>query len=244
MYALESTYWWFQGRRRVILSLIDRHVPHVARTPGGPRPRILDIGCGTGMLLGDLQEMGDAVGLDFAPVAIEYCRSRNLKNLARANVRQLPVLDNSVDLVTALDLIEHVPDDAGLLSEIHRVLRPGGFAVMSVPAHKSLWSNHDLALQHCRRYEKKEFRTLVETAGLVPVKYTYAVSLAYWPAMLYRRGKRLLPKPNGPPVSDEFPLPRSVNALLYSTMCWEARWLRRHNLAFGLSLMCVAGKPR
>ena len=191
MYAVESTHWWFQGRRRVILGLLEEHVPGVVPRHDGPGMRILDIGCGTGLLLGDLQGIGDAIGLDFAPVAIEYCRHRSLGNLGRANVRELPVRDNSVNLVTALDLIEHVADDAGLLAEIHRVLRPGGFAVMSVPAHKSLWSDHDLALQHCRRYEKAEFRGLIEAAGLSPVKYTYAVSIAYFPAALYRRGKRL-----------------------------------------------------
>jgi 2-polyprenyl-3-methyl-5-hydroxy-6-metoxy-1,4-benzoquinol methylase len=242
MHRLERHYWWFQGRREVILTLLRDALQRVPST-NGKSLRILDVGCGTGLLLDDLRQMGTAVGLDFSPVALKYCKDRHLGDLGRANVENLPVRDAAVEVVTALDLIEHVRDDHQLAREIARVLHPGGIAVMSVPAHKVLWSTHDVALHHFRRYEKAEFRSLIETAGLEPVKFTYAVSTAYFPAMLYRRVRTAMLGKRAPVRTDEFPLPKPLNSLLRASMAMEARWLRHRNLPFGLSLMCIARKP-
>lgn len=242
MHALESTYWWFQGRRDIILNQLGELLPRLRReTPGRPL-RLLDVGCGTGMLLQTLEQEGLAVGLDFSPVALRYCRERRLRHLGRADVRHLPLPANCIDLITALDLIEHIRDDAGLLGEFHRVLRPGGLALMSVPAHKNLWSSHDVALHHHRRYEKTEFRALVEAAGLHIERYTSAVATVYPAAALFRRLKRRFVKPDTPPRTDEFPLPRCVNTVLHRILTLEARWLRHHNLPFGLSILCLARK--
>ena len=174
------------------------------------------------MMLEDLVARGFAAGLDFSPIALAYCRERRLDNLGRADVRHLPVRSASVDVITALDLIEHIRDDHGLLDEFHRVLRPGGIAVMSVPAHKHLWSAHDVALHHFRRYEKREFRNLVTGAGVTPIKYTYTVSSAYYPVVAYRKVKNLLSRANADPKTDEFPLPGPVNAGLLALLNGEA----------------------
>lgn len=238
MHALEASYWWFQGRRKVILETLKQH----AEGQAGKRPVILDIGCGTGMMLEDLQEMGCATGLDFSMVALEYCRNRGINRLGRADVRNLPVKSNSVDLITALDLIEHIEDDHGLMDEFYRVLKPGGMAVMSVPAHKKLWSGHDVALHHYRRYEKPEFRQLVEGAGLRPRKYTYGMATAYVPAVLVRNYKKLRGTNDGGHSTDEFPIPGWLNTMLRKSVEVEAAWLRRFNLPVGLSLLCVAEK--
>lgn len=243
MHTLESTYWWFQGRREIILSLLDGCLPSL-RPDGGTGPlRLLDVGCGTGMLLEDLNQRGCGLGLDFSPVALEYCRQRDLPRLGRADVRHMPVASASVDLITALDLVEHIRDDVGLLGEFHRILRPGGVAIMSVPAHKRLWSGHDVALHHFRRYEKREFGALVEGAGFAVEKLTFAVAVAYLPATVFRRLKPILRR-GAPPTTDEFPLPLWVNAALRRTLTAEARYLRRRNLPFGLSILCIARKAR
>ncbi len=238
MHALEKQYWWFQGRRRVILDTLKHH----AKVQSDAKPVILDIGCGTGMMLEDLQEMGNATGLDFSMVALEYCRNRGIKNLGRADVRNLPIRENSVDIITALDLIEHIEDDHGLMDEFHRVLKPGGVAIMSVPAHKKLWSGHDVALHHFRRYEKPEFRQLIEGAGLTPTKYTYGMATAYVPAVLVRNWKKLTRKENDGHSTDEFPIPSWLNGMLRKSVEVESMWLRRFNLPIGLSLLCVAEK--
>ncbi len=238
MHALETQYWWFQGRRRVILDTIQKHCAPVE----GNRPVILDIGCGTGMMLEDLQKMGAATGLDFSMVALEYCKNRGINNLGRADVRHIPVKDNSVDIITALDLIEHIEDDHGLMDEFHRVLKPGGVAIMSVPAHKKLWSGHDVALHHFRRYEKAEFRQLVEGAGLKPRKYSYGMATAYVPAVLIRNYKKMRGQSGANQSTDEFPIPAWLNGLLRKSVEVESAWLKRWDLPIGLSLLCVAQK--
>jgi ubiquinone/menaquinone biosynthesis C-methylase UbiE len=239
MHTLESDYWWFQGRMRVILTMLDE-LRRQGLVPGNPT--ILDIGCGTGMLLEKLQKLGFGIGLDFSPVALEYCRHRSLPHLARADVHCIPVADNSANVLLALDLVEHVRDDRQVLSEFFRVLKPGGVAIISVPAHKGLWSNHDVALHHFRRYEKSEFYDLVTSAGFSPIKYTYSLAVAYIPALIFRSAKKMLIS-NSPPHTDEFRLPRFVNAVLRETVHLEARWLRHRNLPFGLSILCIAQKP-
>lgn len=240
MHALERKYWWFQGRRRVILDTLKEHV----RVNGDDKPVILDIGCGTGMMMEDLEKMGHATGLDFSMVALEYCRNRGLKNLGRADVRHIPVRDNSVDVITALDLIEHIEDDHGLMDEFYRVLKPGGIAIMSVPAHKKLWSGHDVALHHFRRYEKPEFLALIEGAGLKSRKYSYGMATAYVPAVVIRKVKSLFRKKGAEQTNttDEFPIPDWLNGLLRKSVEAESVWLRKRNLPIGLSLLCVAEK--
>lgn len=240
MHALESDYWWHQGRRRMILTLLDKMLEERHATNS---PAFLDIGCGTGMLLEDLQMRGKAVGLDFSTLALEYCRMRKLPALGRADVRHLPIRGNSVDIITALDLVEHIKDDVGLLAEFYRVLRPGGSVIISVPAHKNLWSNHDVALHHFRRYEKDEFQALVTAAGFSLNRYTYAMATAYLPAAVFRRFKRLLGPDSSKPATDEFRLPRPINTALLGALKAEASLLRRHDLPFGLSLLCIAEKP-
>jgi 2-polyprenyl-3-methyl-5-hydroxy-6-metoxy-1,4-benzoquinol methylase len=122
MHALERHYWWFQGRREVILTLLRHSVAALKRSDRADgHLRLLDIGCGTGMLMEDLMSFGRVVGLDFSPVALDYCKQRQLSALGRADVANLPVASESVDVVTALDLVEHVKDDVMLLSEVQRV---------------------------------------------------------------------------------------------------------------------------
>lgn len=238
MHAMEKEYWWFQGRRRVILDTLGKY----CKGTEDCQPVILDIGCGTGMLLEDLQQMGPATGLDFSMVALEYCKNRGIDKLGRADVRHIPVKDNSIDIITALDLIEHIEDDHGLMAEFQRVLKPGGLAIMSVPAHKKLWSGHDVALHHFRRYEKPEFRQLIEGAGLKPRKYTYGMATAYLPAILVRKYKNLRGRNNDGGTTDEFPIPGWLNGILKKSVEVESAWLKRWNLPIGLSLLCVAEK--
>lgn len=241
MHAMEQRYWWFQGRRATILGVLEEALGQYL--PGVERPVLLDAGCGTGMLLDDLGRHGVATGVDFSPVALQYCRARGLTRLVRADAQRLPVPDASADVLVSLDVVEHVPDDVRLMGEFFRALRPGGIALMTVPAHPRLWSAHDVALHHHRRYTHAGFRALVEGAGFETVRYTHTVASVFWPAAAYRRLKSTIFRRPGPPRTDEFPLPNWINSALLRVMLAEARWVRRRDLPFGLSLLCVARKP-
>ena len=119
---VEDVHWWFVGRRRILLQILDRYV---GRSADGGR-RILDVGCGTGTMLGYLAAYGKAQGVDIDEEAVGYCHERGLLDVSQGEAANLPFDAATFDLVTALDVIEHLDDDAEALSEIRRVLRPGG----------------------------------------------------------------------------------------------------------------------
>ncbi|HUQ30807.1 MAG TPA: class I SAM-dependent methyltransferase, partial [Pyrinomonadaceae bacterium] len=125
MYEVEETHWWFVGRRRIIGSFVEK----ICRELDVTRPRILDVGCGTGANLELLGKYGEAFGVDVSEEALSFCRARGLENVRHGAAEKLPYEDGSFDLVTGLDVVEHLDDDVAGLSEMHRVLKPGGRAL-------------------------------------------------------------------------------------------------------------------
>jgi len=236
MYHLEDTYWWFQGRKRVVACLL-RKVPGFSR--GGMR--ILDLGCGTGLMLEHLSRLHCAVGLDFSPLALEFSRERGAKQLVRADVTALPHDEAGFDIVTALDLAEHVEDEAALLSEIVRVLRPGGHLILTAPAHPFLWSDHDEALYHCRRYTRTTLRDAMHKAGLEIERLTYCITFTFPLIVLFRFLQRLVSKADQP-KTHLIALPGWANAFLKSTVDFEAFLLGFMNLPVGVTLVAIARK--
>lgn len=237
MYSLEDTYWWFQGRMQIITNCLETH--------GILRPgiRVLDVGCGTGLML---QRLADClpIGLDFSPLSMDFCRRRGVERLLRGDVVDLPFRDETLDLILALDLLEHVERDDLLVDQFRRVLKPGGHAMITVPAHQFLWSEHDEALHHFRRYSKEQFRRLLEDRGFEFVKYTFAITATYVPIVAFRRFQRWIHRNdnNRRPKTHLIALPRPINRALIKVLHGEARWLRNHNLPFGVSLLCLARK--
>lgn len=154
--ALEQRHWWYAERRALVRRL-------VAPLPVG---RALDVGCGGGGNTGVLRDLGwDVTGLEYSPVAAALAASRGLR-VVRGDSRALPFADASLDLVMSTDMWEHVDDDRAVARETARVLRPGGRALVAVPCSMKLWSGHDVALGHHRRYERAELVGLMEGAGL------------------------------------------------------------------------------
>jgi SAM-dependent methyltransferase len=153
--ALEDKHWWYAGRR----ALIRRKVRHLA--PG----RALDVGAGSGGNTAVLRDLGwDVAALEYSPAAAELCAGRGIPTV-RADARRLPFPDEHFDLVMSTDLWEHVDDDKTVAAEAFRVLRPGGALLLAVPSGMDLWSGHDVALGHVRRYERQELVDLVTGAG-------------------------------------------------------------------------------
>lgn len=236
MYELEDTYWWFVGRRRMLRRLLERYGP--SRRP----LRILDAGCGTGATMQALQSLGEVWGCDLSEDALAMCRERGAQHLRCCDVTDLQFEDESFDAVVTADVLEHVPDDARAMAEMARVLRPGGVLVAAVPAHRYLWSEHDEALHHLRRYERAEFAALVKGAGLEMRKLSEAVMLAL-PAVLLYRGMRRLTRREGGPRTSLVRLPRPLNSLLILLLSIENALMSHLSLPLGTSLVAAATKP-
>lgn len=240
MYRFEDRYWWFIARRHLIISLLEQQYARDGQL------QILDIGCGTGAMLDELRPFGPVVGADFSPEALEFCVTRGAPAaLARADARRLPFADGAFDVVTAMDIIEHIDDDKAAASEIFRVLKPGGRLFVTVPAFPSLWSEHDEALHHHRRYTAPRLKDLFQRVGLRVSKISYTVTTLFSPIWAYRQISNLLPKKRtaGEKKANLVPFSEPVNQALLSLSQWETRLVQTANLPFGVSVVCVAEKP-
>lgn len=229
MFETEGRYWWFVSRRRLARTLL---------AGCNPKGRVLDLGCGTGAFLDELP--GDAVGLDFSPLALQFCRQRGLDGLVQGDAQRLPFRDGALGAVVSLDTLEHVPDDRAALAEIARCLAPGGALVLNVPAYRWLWGPHDVALMHCRRYTKREIVRRAREAGLSVERASYSVFLLF-PVVVALRGRDKLRRGEA-----EVRLPRVpdwLNGLLVALMDAEAAVLRAVGLPWGSSIVLVARKP-
>ena len=238
MHRLERDHWWFRGKRAAIAALLDR----AGAPPPGPRDLVVDVGCGTGAVLERFGAGAVAVGIDDHEDALRYARDRSGALLARSDARALPFRNASVDRVFLLDVAEHVPEDAAVFAEIRRVLKPDGLAVVHVPAHPRMWSPHDEAMHHVRRYTRSELEARIAEAGLSPVLLTYTFGALLLPAAAVRAWKRRGAEPAGE-RADFGVAPAWMNRVLAGWQRIEAGWLARANLPLGVSLAAVL-RPR
>src|SRR6266850_2699521 len=233
MYEVEEHHWWFIGRRRII----ERFVAAVCREMGKRKPRILDVGCGTGANLQMLAQHGESEGVDVSSEALEFCRARGLAKVKQGAAESLPYEDASFDLVTGLDVIEHLDDDVAGLKEMRRVLRPGGRAVLFVPAFMFLWGVQDDISHHRRRYTLPDLKRKLREAGLTVERATYANLTFFAPILMGRLLMRLI---GWRPASENNITISALNGLLGRIFSVESWWLRRLNFPFGVSIVCVA----
>ncbi len=235
----EDSHWWFIGRRRIVLGFCRRLLPL-------PPVLILDIGCGTGATLKRLESLGNATGVDISAEAVRCSRKRGCRDVRLMEEEdRLPFPDSSFDLLVALDVIEHIDDDLGALTEYRRVLKPGGRLLLTVPAYRWLWSHHDDLNRHRRRYRIGPVRRLLGEAGFAVRRSTYFCSLLFLPVALVRLISRGLEKLLGfRREGFEFTIPPDfVNRLLGLVFSSEALWLRRAKFPFGSSILAVGEKP-
>jgi SAM-dependent methyltransferase len=180
--AAEDGHWWYRGRRAIVLDAVRR-----ALAEGASRPRILDAGCGGGAVLAELALLGPAVGLEPSPASRERALARGVAEVVDGDLARLPFADREFDLVTALDVLEHLDDDRGALAELRRVVRPGGALVVTVPAHPRLWSSHDELNHHRRRYTSGTLRAVAAGGGWEVDRLTHFNSLLLPVAAVARR---------------------------------------------------------
>jgi SAM-dependent methyltransferase len=181
-----------------------------------------------------------AVGIDDHEDALRHAREKSGALLARSDARALPFGTASVDRVFLLDVAEHVPEDAAVFAEVRRVLKPTGLAVVHVPAHPRMWSPHDEARHHVRRYTRSELEARIAEAGLEPLLLTYTFGALLLPAAAVRAWKRRGSKRESTAERADFGVaPAWMNRLLTGWQRAEAAWLARANLPLGVSLAAV-----
>jgi 2-polyprenyl-3-methyl-5-hydroxy-6-metoxy-1,4-benzoquinol methylase len=233
--AVETEHWYYSGKRQLVREWIQRVRP--------PRPDdvLLDCGAGTGLFAQEMQSMCRVLVLDDHEEALGMLRARfrpdQVLSLCNGAV---PLPDGSVEYVTALDVLEHVPDDAAVVRGFRHLLKPGGLAVVTVPASMALWSDWDVALHHHRRYSRKQLEALFPAAEweIAHVNYTnVAVYPVVWGVRKWR-GIRRTPD-SAPPVRSEDKIPpRWVNVPLRALFVRTA--LSRVPFPFGVSLLLIA----
>jgi SAM-dependent methyltransferase len=221
--ALEDKHWWYKERR----ALLDRELAKLG-TPG----LALDIGAAGGGNTRVMRAKGwRPFALEYTPEGAEVAHERGL-NVMRADARYLPVRTGSMDLVTAFDILEHIEEDYVAAGEIFRVLRPGGTLLVAVPCDMALWSAHDVAVGHVRRYTRETLTAVIEKAGFeIDALWSWNVLLR--PVAAWRRKKS-----TGSDLDDLSPV---VNAGLSAVVAAE-RFLPVKSLP-GVSLMLRARRP-
>lgn len=231
---VRATHWWFLGRRRLLARILaGLAVPRSAR--------ILDLGTGSGNNLELMRDLGFTrrVGLDASPEAVYFCESSGFGPVQLGDMLDLPFVAGSFELVLATDVVEHADDDAQALREISRVLTPGGYAILTVPAFRSLWGRQDEIAHHRRRYRLGPFVALVEAMGLQVVRKHYFNYLLFAPIWAARRAMRWF----GLNVENEnlvnTPL---LNRVLTSIFDFDVRTASMLRPPFGVSILVVAQK--
>jgi len=231
LYQVEDTHWWYVGRRRIIQSLVER-ISTTLKTE-----RILDVGCGTGANLKMLAAFGKAEGVDISPQAVDFCHERGLDSVKLGAIEQLPYENNSFDLVTALDVIEHLNDDAAGLREMRRVLRRDGRILVFVPAFMFLWGVQDDVSNHRRRYTLPSLLKAVEQAGFAVEWSSYANISFFLPVLVVRSVMRWL----GLRADTEYGINISLMNGPFSSLFAAERFVfKRGKLPFGVSAVCIA----
>jgi SAM-dependent methyltransferase len=235
-YELEENFWWFAGKRSIIKTVLE------SLFPKEKRPRLLDIGCGTGYNLKFFQTNFDAFGCDISSHALHFARKRNFDKIVQADAGGLPFKDSSFDLVSLLDVLYHkrIENDLAVLNEVHRVLNGEGHVLITDSAFQFLQSQHDLALHTRERYTQKSLRMRLEAADFNIEKISYFNFFLFVFIVLVRLIQRIDIRKNETPKSNLKPLNPRLNDWLLSVMKLEASIIKYIRFPFGSSVVCLA----
>lgn len=233
---VEGSHWWFVGRRAILDNFLKNIV---AEIPGSrSEVRILDVGCGTGGNLEMLSHYGRCEGVDISEKALQFCRKKGM-DVHQGMAESLDFDDGSFDLVTALDLVEHLDNDAAGLSEMYRVMKPGGRLLVFVPAFMWLWGVQDDVSHHRIRYTRPQLVSRLEKAGFEVERSTYANIIFFLPILL---GRLLIKLTGFKPESENNLVIGGLNGVMGKIFGAERYWLEKSDLPFGASIVAVARK--
>ena len=239
MFQVEDEHWWYVGIHRLIFSALARLHDEQGLVPWS----ILDAGCGTGAIAKGLRRFGQVKAIDTSSLALQFCKRRGLDGcLGQASVTALPFLANTLDLVVSIDVLYMVPEDRLALIEFHRVLKPGGFLLLNLPALEWLKGKHGVAVGSIRRYSPKELQLKLTQCGFKVEKMSFVNSLLFPLVAPYRLATNWFPAEGNGPRSDLFMPPRPLNRVLGWVMSLESHLISHVNLPIGMSLFVVASK--
>jgi SAM-dependent methyltransferase len=237
LHRVEETHWWFRARRHIVWSLVRRYM----KCDPGRRLQICELGCGTGGNLATIANEHDIVGIECSMQALAYAQQKFGNRVRYGRLpHEIDVQLQSFDVVLLTDVLEHIEDDALSARMALKLLRPGGVLVATVPAYQWLYSPRDAHHHHFRRYSKRRFAGLWQSADAQLELLSYYNSLLFAPAAAVRLASKMAPRRFS---SGDLSLPpQFFNKLLTSTMQCEANLLGRLPMPFGLSLIAVVRK--
>ncbi len=228
-------HWWFRARRAIFAAFLDAHAPLAENA------RILDVGPGSGVNLPVLAPRGRVTVLDLSAESLRDCRARGADHVLRGDAAAPPLRPGSFDLVCALDVLEHLADEAASLAAWHRVLRPGGHLLLSVPALRVLWGRQDVLSGHHRRYRRTELRRHLANAGFEVQRVTYFNSALLPPILGVRLAMRPFLRRSVARGHSDLAVPGfGLNTALERVFGAERHWLVKRDLPIGVSLLAWA----
>lgn len=236
-YYYAHSNWWFVGKWMILKALLQRVLPQI------PNPTILDIGCGTGEVLQRLTKVGTALGVDISREALGYCYLRGCNHLVQADTNELPFAEESFDVLVILDLFEHLPDDIAAAQRFSKLLRPGGYMLVTAPSMPCLWSKRDVLLHHYRRYQVSEMRTMLTMAGLEVERIFYRNFVLFpvvWLKYTWEKVTGRTPRIQ----YDLIVTSKVMNWLLIKALWLETKVLAKFDLPAGSSVVCLARRVR
>ena len=232
MAEIEDAHWWFSARRLILEREIQRlNLP--------PRPRILEVGAGTGGNLGMLSKFGEVTAVEADAFARQSAEARTGQPMLAGSLPDaMPAFDKEFDLICLFDVLEHVEQSQTSLRVMAGLLNRGGRLMISVPAYMWLWTAHDTSLHHFRRYTVSRLADELASAGLAPQRLTYYNTLLFPLAVIDRLFARFR---RGNPAGMKIPA-APVNKGFRRIFASEASWLCHGTLPFGLSVLAVSTK--
>jgi len=236
-HRVEQTHWWFVNRRKLFAS-------EITRMGLAPDCKVLDIGTSTGTNLRMLQDMGlpNVTGLDSSEDAIRFCMEKGLGPVIHGSVTDMPFTDASFDLVLATDILEHLGAPTQGVREITRVLKPGGKALITVPAFQCLWGLQDEISKHKKRYTKHELLSLLQkNSSYLDINDCYYFNyILFLPIFFGRKIIRFLLKHNLTSIKSEGEVTSPIlNTLLSPVFFFDIMTARRFKIPFGVSILAA-----
>lgn len=229
----QDKHWWYRGMTLINLRLLDTYLPKKRNL------KILDAGCGPGVMLPHLKKYGDVLGIDLSAEALKFAAKR--ANVKKADITNTKAKDNAYDLIICMDVMYHtwVKDVNKALLEFRRILKKDGILLIREPAYNWMRGNEDRGSLTARRFSKKDLQKGLRDNKFVVKKISYA-NFFLFPIVFIVRIFGMIINKNG---SSDLSIPNNfVNNLLFLSLKLESNLLRYVSLPFGSSLVCVSIK--